>query len=429
MKKPVGYAELIKANRNYRNLWFGQIVSEGGDWFNLIASSSLISIFTNSGLAIGFLFVLRTLAPFLASPIGGVLADRFDRKKIIVLTSLLRAFVLSAFLLVQTKEDLWLIYLLTFLQLFISGLFFPARTAIIPDLVSKESIGTATAIMGMTFSAMLAIGSALGGFVAGFIGIEAAFVLNALAYLSSAFLLQKITYVPREIPDSAVEKPHLFNDFLEGVQYIKQRKHLWPILPHKALVGMLLGSTFEVLLVAISEKQILNDMVPSVSLGTMFFVTGIGLTSSILIVRLWALDDIARVCWSMVFGYVIGAFGLWLVSLLGSYEIVLVGNFLRGAGNSLIYIFSIQLVLMITPDTVRGRFVSLEFAVGMLGTSTASLLVGWLLDDGVGIQQIAQSMSLLTFIPAILWAGWLLLAKSVRVYKTLVATSGEAEYE
>ena len=145
--KPIGYRKLIRENRDYRFLWLGQVVSEGGDWFNLIASSSLIAQYTGSGLAVGLLFVIRTLAPFLSSPLGGVLADRYDRKKIIITTSILRAFVLLGFLFVQEREDLWLLYTLTILQLFLSGLFYPSRTAILPDLVRKENVGTATAIM------------------------------------------------------------------------------------------------------------------------------------------------------------------------------------------------------------------------------------------------------------------------------------------
>ncbi|MFC1961328.1 MFS transporter, partial [Chloroflexota bacterium] len=69
------YISLVRRNRNYRYLWLGQIVSLLGDWFNLIASAALIGALTQSGLAIGGLFVVRMLAPFLVSPVAGVFAD------------------------------------------------------------------------------------------------------------------------------------------------------------------------------------------------------------------------------------------------------------------------------------------------------------------------------------------------------------------
>ncbi len=88
---PLGYAQLIRENRNFRSLWFGQIISLLGDWFTLIASASLVALLTRSGFAIGGLFVVRMLAPFLLSPIAGVVADRYNRKHILMVTDLIRA--------------------------------------------------------------------------------------------------------------------------------------------------------------------------------------------------------------------------------------------------------------------------------------------------------------------------------------------------
>ena len=73
----VSYADLLRNNRNFRFLWFGQIASLLGDWFNLVASAALVGLLTQSGLAVGSLFVVRMLAPFLVSPIAGVVADRY----------------------------------------------------------------------------------------------------------------------------------------------------------------------------------------------------------------------------------------------------------------------------------------------------------------------------------------------------------------
>jgi hypothetical protein len=78
-RSPVGYVAMLRGNRNYRSLWFGQIISLFGDWFNLIASAALISNLTGSGLAVGGLFVVRMLAPFLVSPLAGVAALHTDR--------------------------------------------------------------------------------------------------------------------------------------------------------------------------------------------------------------------------------------------------------------------------------------------------------------------------------------------------------------
>ena len=122
-----GYVELVRRNNHFRFLWFGQIVSLMGDWFNLIASATLLLSLSQSGIAVGALFVVRWLAPFLISPVAGVVADRYDRRKLLILTDLARGVVVLGFLLVRDAQDVWLVYTLTAAQLGISGFFFPAR--------------------------------------------------------------------------------------------------------------------------------------------------------------------------------------------------------------------------------------------------------------------------------------------------------------
>ena len=150
----IGYAALVRGNRTFRMLWFGQIISLLGDWFNLIASASLVAELTQSGLAVGGLFVVRMLAPFLMSPIAGVGADRYNRKRILVLTDVSRAVVVLLFLLVREPGQVWLLYVVTAVQLSISGFFFPTRNAILPDIVSERELGAANALSSATWSVM-----------------------------------------------------------------------------------------------------------------------------------------------------------------------------------------------------------------------------------------------------------------------------------
>lgn len=98
VQKPTGYLQLIRQNANFRNLWLGQVISLMGDWFNLIASASLVAHLTQSGLAVGGLFVARMLAQFFMGPFGGALADRFDRKRLLVVTDFARAVIVLGFL-------------------------------------------------------------------------------------------------------------------------------------------------------------------------------------------------------------------------------------------------------------------------------------------------------------------------------------------
>ena len=180
------YATLVRTNRNFRYIWFGEIVSLLGDWFNLIASATLIGTLTNSGVALGGLFVVRMLAPFLVSSFGGVVVDRYNRKHILIITDLIRGIVVLGFLFIRDPSHVPFIYILTAIQLGISGIFFPARNAIFPDIVARHELGTANALSSSTWSTMLALGTALGGFVAGGLGLQTDYAMDAATFFLSA---------------------------------------------------------------------------------------------------------------------------------------------------------------------------------------------------------------------------------------------------
>src|SRR5687768_12933994 len=188
----VGYIELLRRNRNFRQLWLGQVVSQMGDWFNTIALYTLILDLTGSGRHVGLLLVARFVPSFLFGPLSGVVADRFSRQRIMIVTDILRAVVVLGFLFVRTADQLWIIYVLTVLQLALATFFEPAKTAAIPSIVSDRELVAANAISSVTWSVMLTLGAAIGGLITGWLGTDVAFVLDSLTYLLSAALIASV---------------------------------------------------------------------------------------------------------------------------------------------------------------------------------------------------------------------------------------------
>ncbi len=188
----VGYIDLLRRNRSFRQLWLGQVVSQMGDWFNTIALYTIILKLTGSGRDVGLLLVARFVPSFLFGPISGVVADRFSRQKIMIVSDLLRALVVLGFLFVRRADQLWIIYVLTVFQLGLSTFFEPAKTAAIPSIVEDRELVAANAISSVTWSAMLTIGAAIGGMITGWFGTDVAFVLDAATYLLSAALIASI---------------------------------------------------------------------------------------------------------------------------------------------------------------------------------------------------------------------------------------------
>src|SRR6185312_15373457 len=188
----VGYIQLLRQNRSFRQLWLGQVVSQMGDWFDTIALYTIILNLTGSGRDVGLLLVARFVPSFLFGPLSGVVADRFSRQRIMIVTDILRALVVLGFLFVRRADQLWIIYVLTVFQLGLSTFFEPAKTAAIPSIVEDRELVAANAISSVTWSAMLTLGAAIGGFITSLFGTDVSFILDALSFLLSAALIASV---------------------------------------------------------------------------------------------------------------------------------------------------------------------------------------------------------------------------------------------
>src|SRR2546430_4587655 len=193
----VGYMDLLRSNRAFRFLWFGQVVSQMGDWFDTIAVYTIALTLTGSTRSVALIMVARFLPSVVMGPLSGVVADRFSRRSIMIASDLVRAVVVLGFLFVRRPDQMWLIYVLTVLQLAFSTFFEPAKTAAIPSIVSPRELVPANAIAAVTWSVMLTLGAAIGGFVTGLFGTNAAFILDSLTFIASAILIGSVSFPHR----------------------------------------------------------------------------------------------------------------------------------------------------------------------------------------------------------------------------------------
>jgi MFS family permease len=401
------YFKLVQSNYNFRNLWFGQIISLLGDWFNLIASAALVAALTESGLAVGSLFVVRMLSPFIMSPFAGVVADRYNRKKILIATDILRTFTAFGFLLVNTPEEVWLLYALTALQLAIGGFFYPARNALLPEIVATRDLGTANALSSVTWSVMLAFGAALGGIVSGAIGLYPAFAIDGCTFLVSAFFLSRIGLADSTGTKGKKTIISAIHEYLEGLKYLVRNPDILVITLHKAALGLLLFATFDVVQIAVAEKIFIIGIGGGIGLGAMFAVTGLGTGLGPVLVRKKTGDEERKLRRALVYAYLVGGTGLSLWVPLWNFPSVLLGNLLRGFGGGIIWVFSTQLLLILVPAEIRGRVFATELAIFTLMSAIGTATSGWLLDSALGIPGICLGMAILTIIPATLWAFWI----------------------
>jgi MFS family permease len=233
------FLELLRANRNYRYTWTGQVVSEIGDHFNNIAVFSLALANTSSGLVVSGVMLSRAIPAVLAGPIAGVVLDRLDRKRVMIASDLIRAIVALCFILTVHQRGTWLLYVLSALLMFASPFFTSGRSAILPSITTPEELHTANSLTQTTQWTTLTIGTFLAGASVMQFGYRWAFVGNSLSFVFSAFCISRLFlpgkgFRPKRDALTEAEVVRPWHEYKEGLRYMRAT----PLIFGIALIGV-----------------------------------------------------------------------------------------------------------------------------------------------------------------------------------------------
>ena len=403
--QPVGYIDLLKRNRSFRQLWLGQVVSQMGDWFDTIALYTIILNLTGSGRDVGLLLVARFVPSFFFGPLSGVVADRFSRRTIMIVTDMLRAVVVLGFLFVRRADQLWIIYVLTVLQLGLSTFFEPAKTAVIPSIVNDRELVAANAISSVTWSIMLTLGAAIGGVITGWFGTNAAFILDALSYLLSAWLIFNVRLPkrpPRERKKLSFAKAIGITDTIEGARYVKDRVRVFALLMVKPAWG--LGGGILTLLAVFGERIFPVGKSAATGIGVLFAARGIGTAVGPIVARRIAGEGDRRMQITIGIAFLIGGVFYMAFGSATSFILALIVLGVAHMGGSILWVFSTVLLQRSVEDNFRGRVFAAELALLTLTMAASNYVTGELLDRfGISPRVVTIGIGLLFVVPGIIW--------------------------
>ena len=395
------YIRLLTGNRQYRWLWFSQVISLTGDWFNLIATTTLVAQLSDSGLAISGIFLARLLPPFLLGPVVGVVADRFDRKKILIVSDLLRMMVVLGFLLVRSESDLWLLYGLILLQLSISAFFEPARAALMPAIVPREDLVTANALDSTTWSTMLAVGAALGGLATATLGVSAAFIIDSLTFALSAWCVWHL-HPPRESFSVTVTQ-NGFRSYIDGLRYLWHRPHTLALTLVKA-GGAISYGAIDISRVEFAEKIFPVGHGTSGTLGIIYTVIGIGTGLAPLLAQKFTGERETAMRWGITAAFALSVVGFFGVAWSPTLWILLLATIIQTSGSGIGWVYSSALLQMRVPSEFRGRVFAFDLAAVTLASGTSTLWGGYALDQqGFTAREIAFWCAVISVVVFVLW--------------------------
>jgi hypothetical protein len=334
----------------------------------------------------------------------------------LIISDLLRVVVVLGFLLIRTEQDVWLIYILTIIQLSVSAFFEPARAAILPGIVKREELVTANALSSITWSTMLALGAALGGLATAAFGVTIAFILDALTFLLSAWFVSWLNLPASSAAEAVALGDDGWQAYLNGLRYLWQNPPILIIALLKASSALAFGG-MAVLEVTFAEKVFPIGADGSGTLGMIYFVGGLGTGLAPLIARRITGDNLITMHWAILFTYVAAFVGYLMIGWAYALPILLIGSFIRSAGGGTNWVYSSSLLQMMVPNRFLGRVFAFDIAMMTLTSSISTVWVGWAHDSlGWTPHQIALALSIISFISAIGWMIYL----SLRLKRPLV---------
>jgi len=396
---------VLRHNRNFRLLFFGQAVSQLGDWFNSVAVFALLLDLTGSATAVAWMMIVQFLPMAVIGPVAGVVVDRVDRRRLMIATDLLRGVLVLGLLLVRTREQIWIAYAVMTLTVSGSAFFEPARTATIPNVTSRDELMPANALSSATWAAMLALGASIGGLVTAVGGREIAFVINGASFFVSAWFISRTSYNSTPTPKKPLRGWFALSgipDMLEGLAYVRRSAHVSALMFVKAGWGLAGGVLL--LLTVFGQRIFPVGGSTAAGIGVLYGARGIGAGLGPIALR-WMLGQTPTAMRRSIGPayFIVGGFYLVLAAastLPTAAACVLLAHF----GGSILWVFSTVLLQMEVPDEFRGRVFAAELALVTLTSSISSYVTGWALDGlGWSPRSLSFALGCAFALPGVLW--------------------------
>src|SRR5215510_15149137 len=422
------YTQLLRRNRSFRRLWCGQVISELGNWFNFIAALGLVRVVSHAAPEVTTILLLTRLVPFTVfAPLAGAFVDRRSRRTVMIATDLLRVVVALGFLLVHRPEDLWIAYLCTALLSFFGTFFEAAKTAAVPNITGERDLLAGNALMFSSRFLLMSVGAALGGWTAANVGYKAAFIINAISFLASAY---SVWLVPEEETRSKSAEPAAnqprslyrgyWSDMREGWTYIVTHAPVATILGINILWAIGGGANNLIAdrlgaLVFAGENGISADS----AVAAFYFAGGLGLFIGMMIARrVGAFFElrkrtVAFIGWSLFIQGIVYALTGVMPTLVGACVMVCISRVLLGAE------FAVQetLLMRLVPDNLRGRVSTSDRAGEMMIWAFSTAVAGWSLHT-ITPRTLTVISGVLSATAGLLWLV-LFVTRKVRLPKRL----------
>jgi len=400
-----GYSELLRRSPNFRRVWVAQLISGCGDWFYSVAIYTLLLELTGRAESVAWAAILQILPMMLMGPMAGVVNDRLSRRKVMLVSDLVRAALAPCMLLITRPEHIWLLYLILALEIGTAAFFEAGRNAILPSLIRREDLVSANALGSTTWSLTVTLGSALGGVAVAYFGRPTVFIANSLSFLASAWFVFRIRAFERHLAGRRMEPwtdAISFRPVIKGFAYMIRDWRLAILLTLKFGLGIMGARVVLVTILGSREFIVRGD--PALGMAMLLAFQGAGSVLGPLLLgqRITKSESAMRLA---VLGGYFGA-GCGYILFSQTLSVPLAGLFLvlAHSGAALVWVCSTTLLHFNTDHRYLGRVFAADMGLFMATASVSTYCMGQVLDMGVSGRIGALWLGCAMFGPALIWA-------------------------
>jgi MFS family permease len=377
-----GLKDLLKI-RDFKFLWSGQVISSLGDSMTSMALMLLVNEITGSTTALATMLIILAIPSLTFGMVAGVYVDRLDRKKIMIASDILRGIMVLGFLLVDSPDRLWILYVIAFIQATIGTFFNPARSAIMPNVVGKEKLMSANSLAQTSVIIFNVIGVGVAGWLVGsFEGYRFVFIADALTFFISMLLVWQVTYqaVPVETQEK-VNARKIFSDLGKGLNVTFSNRILAGTILGMAITMLGLGAV-NVLLVPllVNDLQVQETWFAAIEFSQTLSMVLSGSLVAVLASRFKPDTIFSRALLGL-------GVGVGLIAIVGNIWHVMLILFLVGWFITPIQASGMTMIQTAVPDDLRGRASASNNAIISVA-NLVSMGAAGILADFVGARNV-----------------------------------------
>ncbi len=388
------YFTLLREERVLRRLSLIQLIAYFGAWFSNVAIYTLLIQLDVSATIIAMTAALHFLPGVLQAPFSGVLIDKFAPKRLMAFLMIVEIAATLPLMLVDNVTLLWLLFILVFVRMGASSFYFTLEMSLLPRILPHDKLKLANEIHSVIWSFSYTFGMAISGFVVYLVGVETAFLLDALLFMIALFLLVNLVFPLRESKESV----GFAAMFRESFTYLKNAPHIKHLILLHAFVGF---TAFDALVALIVERYYTQAVAVALGIGLLHALRAVGLVFGPVVIGKWVNNRTLV----YVLLYQAAAIVIWALVIEDFYLSLLASVFV-GFSTTTLWSYTYTLLQHHTDKEYYGRIVAYNDMMFLLTVALISMAIGYLAEAGVALSIITMLLGS-SFIVAALYFVWI----------------------